>query len=101
MHVPSLILGYAHMQSLLSNTSDYLTNWMQAKTLAWPDRPDVNKIDTHHHFVPSFYSQGTWYSMAIQQADTNNCAAVASAGGDPSNWSTPKWSPLRSELLMD
>ncbi|KAJ5679758.1 hypothetical protein N7462_008002 [Penicillium macrosclerotiorum] len=34
------------------------------------------KIDTHHHFVPDFYAE-----------------ALTEAGGDPSGWPTPQWSP--------
>ncbi|OJK02607.1 hypothetical protein ASPACDRAFT_112753 [Aspergillus aculeatus ATCC 16872] len=58
-------------------------DWLQGKILAWTHPPPVSKIDTHHHFVPSFYRE-----------------AVEAAGGDPSGWPTPSWSPLRSELLM-
>ncbi|THW73148.1 amidohydrolase family protein [Aureobasidium pullulans] len=46
--------------------------------------PRTDKIDTHHHFVPDFYAQ-----------------AVESAGGDPSGWPTPKWSPAASESIME
>ncbi|KAJ5693042.1 amidohydrolase family protein [Penicillium macrosclerotiorum] len=41
-------------------------------------------IDTHHHFVPDFYAQ-----------------AVEKAGGDPSGWPTPAWSPEASNSLME
>ncbi|CAF1243752.1 unnamed protein product [Adineta steineri] len=33
------------------------------------------RIDTHHHIIPEFYAK-----------------AVEETGGDPSGWSTPKWS---------
>jgi predicted TIM-barrel fold metal-dependent hydrolase len=41
------------------------------------------KIDTHHHFVPDFYSQ-----------------AVADAGGDPSGYPTPKWNLTQTQSIM-
>ncbi|RAL05413.1 amidohydrolase family protein [Aspergillus ibericus CBS 121593] len=63
--------------------TDHGHDWLQGNLLPWSHRPTVNKIDTHHHFVPSFYRK-----------------AVEDAGGDPSGWPTPHWSPLRSELLM-
>ncbi|KAF9884821.1 hypothetical protein FE257_001237 [Aspergillus nanangensis] len=37
------------------------------------------KIDTHHHFIPEFYAK-----------------AIEAAGGDPSGWPTPSWSPNAS-----
>ncbi|KAL3466890.1 hypothetical protein BJX64DRAFT_301331 [Aspergillus heterothallicus] len=37
------------------------------------------KIDTHHHFLPSVYTD-----------------ALEKAGGDPSGWPTPNWSPQAS-----
>ncbi|KAJ5555997.1 amidohydrolase family protein [Penicillium frequentans] len=40
-------------------------------------------IDTHHHYVPDFYAQ-----------------AVEAAGGDPSGWPTPSWSPHGSVESM-
>ncbi|KAI9927606.1 hypothetical protein MW887_003226 [Aspergillus wentii] len=64
--------------------SDHAADWIQDKAFGWPDQPAVNKIDTHHHFVPQFYS-----------------AAVEQAGGDPSGWPTPSWSPLSTELIMN
>ncbi|PWY68599.1 2-amino-3-carboxymuconate-6-semialdehyde decarboxylase [Aspergillus heteromorphus CBS 117.55] len=44
----------------------------------------MSKIDTHHHFVPQFYAQ-----------------AVEDAGGDPSGWPTPRWTPEASLTSMD
>ncbi|RAL05415.1 amidohydrolase family protein [Aspergillus ibericus CBS 121593] len=44
----------------------------------------MSKIDTHHHFVPTFYAQ-----------------AVDNAGGDPSGWPTPQWSPEASLASME
>ncbi|PSN69641.1 2-amino-3-carboxymuconate-6-semialdehyde decarboxylase [Corynespora cassiicola Philippines] len=51
--------------------------------LEWPPQPPLNKIDTHHHIVPDFYAK-----------------AVADAGGDPSGWPTPGWSPETSISIM-
>ncbi|KAI5236775.1 amidohydrolase family protein [Aureobasidium subglaciale] len=51
--------------------------------VAWPERPPLNKVDTHHHFVPDFYAQ-----------------AVQTAGGDPSGWPTPQWSLESSRNIM-
>ncbi|KAJ5622150.1 hypothetical protein N7528_005382 [Penicillium herquei] len=63
--------------------ADEAADWLQDKFLGWMSAPPINKIDTHHHYVPSFYSK-----------------AVEDAGGDPSGWPTPSWTPLRSKLLM-
>ncbi|OJJ53653.1 hypothetical protein ASPSYDRAFT_61670 [Aspergillus sydowii CBS 593.65] len=41
------------------------------------------KIDTHHHFLPQVYR-----------------AALEEAGGDPSGWPTPDWSPEASLQSM-
>ncbi|KAJ5413817.1 hypothetical protein N7509_000444 [Penicillium cosmopolitanum] len=49
--------------------------------------PPINtrtKIDTHHHFVPEFYNK-----------------AVQNAGGDPSGFPTPQWSPESDEASME
>lgn len=67
----------------MSEASDHGQDWLLGKVLSWPDAPVVNKVDTHHHFVPDFYAK-----------------AVEDAGGDPSGWATPSWSPKASELLM-
>ncbi|CAK7204898.1 hypothetical protein SEUCBS139899_007660 [Sporothrix eucalyptigena] len=67
----------------MSEAKDQGHDWLLGKVLSWPDAPPVNKVDTHHHFVPEFYSK-----------------AVDDAGGDPSGWATPSWSPLATELLM-
>ncbi|OBT43628.1 hypothetical protein VE00_05228 [Pseudogymnoascus sp. WSF 3629] len=63
--------------------ADHVYDWLQAKAMGWIPSPPVNKIDTHHHFVPDFYAK-----------------AVTEAGGDPSGWPTPRWTPLSSELVM-
>ncbi|KAJ5708174.1 2-amino-3-carboxymuconate-6-semialdehyde decarboxylase [Penicillium malachiteum] len=57
--------------------ADEAADWLQDKFLGWISAPPINKIDTHHHYVPSFYSKG-----------------------DPSGWPIPSWTPLRSKILM-
>ncbi|KAJ5999590.1 amidohydrolase family protein [Penicillium sp. IBT 35674x] len=47
-------------------------------------------IDTHHHYVPNFYAEGKI-----------NPDAVEAAGGDPSGWPTPSWSPQSSVESME
>ena len=42
----------------MSEASDHGQDWLLGKVLSWPDAPAVNKVDTHHHFVPEFYSKG-------------------------------------------
>ncbi|KAK0630498.1 hypothetical protein B0T17DRAFT_486670 [Bombardia bombarda] len=51
--------------------------------LTWTVHPPVNKVDLHHHMVPDFYAR-----------------AVEEAGGDPSGWPTPSWSPDASRAMM-
>ena len=31
---------------------------MQQVLFDWPAQPVVDKIDTHHHYVPDFYANG-------------------------------------------
>lgn len=59
-------------------------NMLKDQTTGWPRIPPLNKIDTHHHFVPEFYAK-----------------AVELAGGDPSGWPTPSWTQAESERIMD
>ncbi|KAF1982397.1 amidohydrolase family protein [Aulographum hederae CBS 113979] len=63
---------------------DHVYDWLVNDKLGWPAKPPAIKLDTHHHFVPKFYAD-----------------AVESAGGDPSGWATPRWTPYSSELMMD
>lgn len=54
-----LFLGFCICsQHPLSKMSDKALDWLQDKTLGWMDAPPTNKLDTHHHFVPPFYSKG-------------------------------------------
>ncbi|KAF9893636.1 hypothetical protein FE257_010948 [Aspergillus nanangensis] len=62
---------------------DHSLDWLQSKAIPWSHSPPINKIDTHHHFVPAFYAK-----------------AVEEQGGDPSGWPTPRWTPQASKLLM-
>lgn len=39
-------------------------DWLQNPTIGFPDQASVDKIDTHHHFVPKFYAKGVaWLSV--------------------------------------
>lgn len=37
--------------------AEHALDWIRDKA-GWSHTPPVNKIDTHHHFVPPFYAQG-------------------------------------------
>ncbi|GKZ74708.1 hypothetical protein AnigIFM50267_001197 [Aspergillus niger] len=69
--------------SLCGIVGDHVLDWLRDKAVGWSHTPPVNKIDTHHHFVPPFYAK-----------------AVEQQGGDPSGWPTPSWNPIASKLLM-
>lgn len=56
--VLALLLLWYLQKEAISNMTDEATDWLQDKVLGWMDQPSVNKIDTHHHYVPSFYSKG-------------------------------------------
>lgn len=73
----------APVLSGIANLQNYAQQWFLDKAVSWPQQPPVNKIDVHHHFVPDFYAQ-----------------AIEDAGGDPSGWPTPKWSPSSSRMIM-
>ncbi|PVH91720.1 putative 2-amino-3-carboxymuconate-6-semialdehyde decarboxylase [Periconia macrospinosa] len=77
-------LVFSRMMSILGTTSAMASDAVQSAVFGWPSQPPINKIDTHHHIVPDFYAK-----------------AVAAAGGDPSGWPTPVWSPQASELMMN
>jgi len=40
-------------------------DWMQDHALQWIDAPPLNKVDTHHHYVPSFYAKGKFLFKKI------------------------------------
>ncbi|KAK1760150.1 hypothetical protein QBC47DRAFT_366524 [Echria macrotheca] len=75
-YIGPVLSGIASLQNLAHQ-------WYLDMSLTWPVQPPVNKLDLHHHLVPPFYAQ-----------------AVADAGGDPSGWPTPKWSPSSSRMIM-
>lgn len=50
-----LIICYFQREVFL-NMADEAADWLQGKVLGWMPAPPTNKIDTHHHYVPSFYS---------------------------------------------
>lgn len=57
--------------NLLSDISDRTMDWLQEKALGWVQAPPVNKIDTHHHFVPDFYAKGMPTLVSFTSRDTN------------------------------
>lgn len=63
----------------------------------------MTAIDTHHHFVPDFYARGESRSLNAVESDrnANTAVAVEEAGGDPSGWPTPVWSPESSVQSME
>lgn len=65
---------------IMQDIGDQIVN----AALAWPTQPPIDKIDTHHHFVPEFYAE-----------------IVEQAGGDPSGWPTPRWTAEQSIKIMD
>ncbi|KAK3385852.1 hypothetical protein B0H63DRAFT_523168 [Podospora didyma] len=67
----------------LASLQNHAQQWLVDKAMAWPTQPPLNKIDLHHHFVPDFLAK-----------------AIHDAGGDPSGWATPKWSPSSSRMIM-
>ncbi|KAK4445926.1 hypothetical protein QBC34DRAFT_412483 [Podospora aff. communis PSN243] len=75
-YITPVLSGIANLQNLAQQ-------WYLDKGVTWPPQPPVNKIDIHHHFVPDFYAH-----------------AIEDAGGDPSGWPTPKWSPSSSRMIM-
>lgn len=52
------LVVYHYSPDLFSNMSDKAADWLQDKALGWFGPPPLNKIDTHHHYVPSFYAKG-------------------------------------------
>lgn len=59
------------------------------------------KVDVHHHMVPAFYAEGIYCSRLRWMASLTDLLAVAGAGGDPSGFPTPQWSPAASLALME
>ena len=53
------LLALWHFQKdSINNMADEAVDWLQDKVLGWIPAPPTNKIDTHHHCVPSFYRDG-------------------------------------------
>ena len=46
--------------------------------------PDIARIDVHQHLVPPFWAE-----------------ALPTHGGDPSGWTTPRWTPETALAFMD
>ena len=57
--ITALIALYFYLSSILNNMSEHALDWLRDKAIGWTHKPPVNKIDTHHHLVPSFYAKGT------------------------------------------
>lgn len=38
--------------------SEKTVDWLSKDALPWPKNVPVNKVDTHHHWVPPQYAQG-------------------------------------------
>lgn len=55
---PAVLIFVSYIRAIFSAMSDRVTDWVLEKALGWPTRPPVNKIDTHHHYVPPFYAKG-------------------------------------------
>ncbi|KAK3312647.1 putative 2-amino-3-carboxymuconate-6-semialdehyde decarboxylase [Apodospora peruviana] len=72
----------------------YAQQWYLDKGVTWNVKPAMNKIDLHHHMVPDFYAKGALTANLPAQT------AVEEAGGDPSGWPTPQWSPSSSRMIM-
>lgn len=53
-----LLLFYRYIRNLFDIMAEHALDWLREKAIGWSHTPPVNKIDTHHHFVPSFYAQG-------------------------------------------
>lgn len=54
-----VLLAFWHFRKdTISNMADEAADWLQDKVMGWIPAPPTNKIDTHHHYVPSFYRNG-------------------------------------------
>lgn len=56
--VALIIFVYIHKLPIFSRMGEHGLDWLQDKAIGWSHKPPVNKIDTHHHIVPSFYAKG-------------------------------------------
>lgn len=55
----TLSAAFAISRYLFPIMSQRMSDELQSAALNWPPVPPVNKIDTHHHFVPDFYTKRT------------------------------------------
>lgn len=56
--VAVLLILYRCKPSIFSTMSEHTLDWVRDKAIGWSHTPPRNKIDTHHHCVPSFYAKG-------------------------------------------
>lgn len=56
--VAIISLLYLYKPTIFSEMSEHSLDWLRDKAIGWSHTPPVNKIDTHHHCVPSFYAKG-------------------------------------------
>lgn len=42
-----------------------ILDWLQDKARGWAHMPPATKIDTHHHYVPSFYAKGECSLLSV------------------------------------
>lgn len=54
--------------SLCGIMGEHVLDWLREKAVGWSHTPPVNKIDTHHHFVPPFYAQGKIQSFGVHKS---------------------------------
>lgn len=55
----SLYFASYQAASLLHVAGVMASDAVQAQIFGWPAQPAMDKVDTHHHLVPSFYAKGT------------------------------------------
>lgn len=56
--IVALLALWHFKRDSMNNMADEAADWLQDKVLGWISAPPTNKIDTHHHYVPSFYRDG-------------------------------------------
>ncbi len=72
-----------HFSRLDQTEEKNLIHETDANVIDYTVKKNARRIDTHHHIVPEFYAN-----------------AVEESGGDPSGWSTPKWSIEQAQEHM-
>jgi hypothetical protein len=53
-----LIILYFRKFEIFRTMGEHTLDWLREKAIGWSHTPPINKIDTHHHFVPDFYAKG-------------------------------------------